>query len=87
MDTRRSIRERVIFFNGREWERYAKYSVQRLSGAPDIRNVLAWFGEEAPETGCGGDRGANGEGILNVWDTANGISFVQVPGKKFVFLR
>ena len=38
----------------------------------------AWDGEEATEDDCGGYVGTDGEGLLGVWDTADGSVFVQV---------
>ena len=39
------------------------------------------------EAGCCGYRGTDGEGILGVWYTADGCSFVQVLGTNVVVLR
>ena len=39
------------------------------------------------EAGCCGYRGTDGEGILGVWDTSDGSSFVQVLGTNYVVLQ
>ena len=37
-------------------------------------------GEEATKDGCFWYRVTDGEGLLNVWDTADGSYFIQVTG-------
>ena len=43
--------------------------------------------EEATETGFYGDRVTDREGLLVIWDTAGGSSFVLVLGKNVVVLQ
>ena len=49
--------------------------------------MLARVGDEATEDICYGDGGADGEGIISVWDTTDIISFVQLPGTNDIVLR
>ena len=46
-----------------------------------------WVGEEVIEVGCLGYGGTDGEGLLGLWDTADGSSFVQVFGTKVLFVQ
>ena len=57
------------------------------SGAPNISNVLMQVREEATEARCYGDGTTDREGLLVIWDTAGGSSFVQVLGKNVVVLQ
>ena len=50
-------------------------------------SVLAHDGEEETGAGCWGDGETDGEVILGVWDTADGGSFIQVPGAIIVVLQ
>ena len=43
--------------------------------------------EEAIDDGCCGERGTYGEGLLSIWDTADGSSLVQVLGTNVVVLQ
>ena len=56
-------------------------------GAPNIINVSAQIGEEVTESGCLVDRGKYGEGLIRLWDTDDGGSFVQVLGVNVVVLQ
>ena len=49
--------------------------------------MLERVGEEAKEAGFCGDRGTGGEGLLGVWYTADGSSFVQVLGENAVVIQ
>ena len=56
-------------------------------GAPATSDVSARVGEEATEAGFCGDKVTDGEGLLGVWDTADGNFFVQVLGMNVVIFR
>ena len=53
-------------------------------GAPHISDVSVQFVEEATEYVCCGDGGFFGEGLIGLWDTADGSSFLQLLGMNFV---
>ena len=57
------------------------------SGATEFIHVLAQDREEVTEIFFGVDGVNNGEGLLGVWDTADGGIFVLVPGTNVVVLR
>ena len=55
--------------------------------APNISDGSDRVREEFTEVSCYGYRGMDGEGILGVWGTAAGSSFVKVLRKNAVVLR
>ena len=47
--------------------------------------MLARDGEEAKEVAVWGDRGADGVGLLSIWETSDGGLFIPVLGTNVVF--